>query len=108
VGCFQSRVRISKRRVQVAFRTWQVKAGFDRLYSFHALRHTAVTKVCRASRDLSLAQRFTRHVSPLTRKFLLPVGSGKSFTPPGGAQTPFSAAGSGKFQTPLESRGLLH
>jgi len=43
-----------------------VKAGFDRLYPFHALRHTAVTNVYRASRDLYLAQRFARHVSPLT------------------------------------------
>jgi integrase/recombinase XerC len=64
--CSQSRARISKRRVQYAFRTWQVKAGFDRLYPFHALRHTAVTKVYRASRDLFLAQRFVRHASPLT------------------------------------------
>jgi len=64
--CSQSRVRISKRRVQFAFRTWQLKAGFDRLYPFHALRHTAVTNVYRASRDLFLAQRFARHVSPLT------------------------------------------
>jgi len=64
--CNQSRTRISPRRVQVAFRTWQVKAGFDRLYPFHALRHTAVTNVYRASRDLFLAQRFARHVSPLT------------------------------------------
>jgi len=64
--CSQSRVRISKRRVQFAFRTWQVKAGFDRLYPFHALRHTAVTNVYRVSRDLFLAQRFARHVSPLT------------------------------------------
>ena len=43
--CSQARVRISKRRVQVAFRTWQGKAGFDRLHSFHSLRHTAVTNV---------------------------------------------------------------
>jgi site-specific recombinase XerC len=64
--CSQSRIRISKRRVQYAFRTWQVKAGFDRLYPFHALRHTAVTNVYRVSRDLFLAQRFARHVSPLT------------------------------------------
>ena len=64
--CNQSRTRISPRRVQFAFRTWQVKAGFDRLYPFHALRHTAVTNVYRASRDLFLAQRFARHVSPLT------------------------------------------
>ena len=64
--CSQSRVRISKRRVQFAFRTWQMKAGLDRLYPFHCLRHTAVTNVYRASRDLFLAQRFARHVSPLT------------------------------------------
>ena len=38
----------------------------DRVYGFHALRHTAVTNVYRVSRDLFLAQRFARHVSPLT------------------------------------------
>ncbi len=64
--CNQSHTRISPRRVQFAFRTWQVKAGFDRVYPFHALRHTAVTNVYRKSRDLYLAQRFARHVSPLT------------------------------------------
>ncbi len=64
--CSQTRKRISPRRVQFAFRTWQVKAGFDRLYPFHALRHTAVTNVYRRSRDLFLAQRFARHASPLT------------------------------------------
>ena len=64
--CNQTGQRISKRRVQVAFRSWQLKAGFDRLYPFHALRHTAVTNVYRSSRDLFLAQRFARHVSPLT------------------------------------------
>ena len=64
--CNQSRPRISPRRVQFAFRTWQVRAGIDRLYPFHALRHTAVTNVYRTSRDLFLAQRFARHVSPLT------------------------------------------
>jgi len=64
--CAQSGRRLSKRRVQVLFRAWQVIAGFDRLYPFHALRHTAVTNVYRASRDLFLAQRFARHASPLT------------------------------------------
>ena len=64
--CSQSRVRTSKRRVQFAFRNWQAKAGFDRLYPFHALRYTAVTNVYRAGRDLFPAQRFARHVSPLT------------------------------------------
>jgi integrase len=64
--CNQSRARISKRRVQFAWAAWQRRAGFDRAYGFHSLRHTAVTNVYRASRDLFLAQRFARHVSPLT------------------------------------------
>ena len=64
--CAQARRRISKRRVQVLFRELQIEAGFDRLYPFHALRHTAITNIYRASRDLFLAQRFARHASPLT------------------------------------------
>ncbi|OFV83826.1 MAG: hypothetical protein A2W26_06560 [Acidobacteria bacterium RBG_16_64_8] len=64
--CAASRRRLSKRRVQVLFRAWQIVVVFDRLYPFHALRHTAVTNVYRASRDLFLAQRFARHASPLT------------------------------------------
>jgi integrase/recombinase XerC len=62
----QSGRRISKRRVQHAWTAWQGRAGFDRLYLFHCTRHTAVTNVYRASRDLFLVQRFARHVSPLT------------------------------------------
>ena len=64
--CALSRRRLSRRRIQVLFRDWQVHAGFDRLYPFHALRHTAVSNVYRTSRDLFLAQRFARHASPLT------------------------------------------
>jgi integrase/recombinase XerC len=64
--CGLSRRRISPRRLQVLFHEWQRNAGFDRLYCFHTLRHTAVTNVYRASHDLFLAQRFARHASPLT------------------------------------------
>ena len=64
--CSQSRRRISKRRVQFAWRTWQKRAGFDRLYPFHSVRHSSITNVYRSSRDLFLAQRFARHASPLT------------------------------------------
>ena len=64
--CSLSRRRISPRRIQVLFRDWQRRAGFDRLYPFHSLRHLAVTNVYRASHDLFLAQRFARHASPLT------------------------------------------
>jgi integrase len=62
----QSRRQLSPRRVQFAWRVWQRRAGFDRLYPFHALRRTSVTAVYRATRDLFLAQRFARHASPLT------------------------------------------
>jgi site-specific recombinase XerC len=58
--------RLSSRRAQAAFQEWQVRAAFDRLYPFHCLRHSAITNVYRASRDLFLAQRFVRHASPLT------------------------------------------
>jgi len=64
--CGLSRRRLSPRRVQVLFHHWQAQAGFDRSYPFHALRHSAVTNVYRASHDLFLAQRFARHASPLT------------------------------------------
>ena len=64
--CSQSRRRLSVRRVQMAWAGWQREAGLDRSYPFHALRHTAVTNVYRATRDLFLAQRFARHASPLT------------------------------------------
>jgi integrase len=58
--------RRSKRRVRVLFRAWRVIAGVDRLYPFHTLRHMVATNVCRASRDLFLAQRFARDAGPLT------------------------------------------
>ncbi len=66
IFCAQSGRRLSKRRVQFAWRQWQERAGFDRLYPFHCLRHSSITNVYRTTRDLFLAQRFARHVSPLT------------------------------------------
>ncbi len=44
----------------------QRKAGFDRLYPLHAIGHSAMTSVYRATHDLFLAQRFARHVGPST------------------------------------------
>ncbi len=64
--CSQSRTRLSIRRIQVAWHRWQRVAGLGRTHPFHALRHTAVTNVYRASQNLFLAQRFARHASPLT------------------------------------------
>ncbi len=72
--CNQSGLRISKRRVQMTFKTWQVRAGFDRIYGFHAMRHSAITSVYRMSRDLFLAQRFARHASPMTTTVYTHIG----------------------------------
>ena len=43
--CNQSPRRISKRRVQFAWRIWQRNAGLDRLYSFHSLRQNAECRI---------------------------------------------------------------
>ena len=58
--------RLSPRAAQWRFAWWQEEVGFDRRYNFHWLRHTSVTAVYRATRNLFLAQRFARHASPLT------------------------------------------
>jgi integrase len=39
---------------------------FDRLNGFHCLRHSAISSVYVMTHDLFLAQRFARHVSPLS------------------------------------------
>jgi len=58
--------RLSARQLRHAFAVWQERAGFERHFHFHALRHTACTNLYRASRDLRLTQRFARHKSVLT------------------------------------------
>jgi site-specific recombinase XerC len=58
--------RLSLRRVQTTFARWQLEAGFETHYNFHTLRHTAITNVYRATKDLFLTQRFARHASPVT------------------------------------------
>jgi site-specific recombinase XerC len=58
--------RLSLRRVQTIFAQWQRVAGFETIYTFHTLRHTAITNVYRATKDLFLTQRFARHANPVT------------------------------------------
>lgn len=55
--------RLSTKAVRTLFATWQRRAGFDHLYAFHHLRHTAVTNVYRSTRDVRVAQAFARHAS---------------------------------------------
>jgi site-specific recombinase XerC len=60
------RRRLSPRAAQWRFAWWQRRAGFDRHYGFHQLRHSSITAVYRAMGNLFVAQRFARHASPLT------------------------------------------
>ncbi len=53
--------RLSVRRLREIFDEWQRRAGFDHRYTFHELRHTAITNTYRATRDIRIAQRVARH-----------------------------------------------
>jgi integrase/recombinase XerC len=57
---------ICTRQIRRMFRGWQERAGFDQIYNFHCLRHTAITGVRRKTGDIRLAQRFARHASIAT------------------------------------------
>ena len=60
------RQRLSKRQLRHLFHVWQARAGFERRFNFHALRHAACTNHYRGSRDIRLTQRFARHKSVLS------------------------------------------
>ena len=56
--------RLSAGVVRWGFAQWQERAGFERRFTFHQLRHTSVTNAYRVSgRDIRVAQRFARHAS---------------------------------------------
>jgi integrase/recombinase XerC len=55
--------RLSTRQVRTLFQVWQKRAGFEELYTFHSLRHTALTNLYAATKDLLLVQKHARHAS---------------------------------------------
>jgi integrase len=55
--------RIATRTLRYLFRLWQERAGFDRTFNFHSLRHTALSNIYRTTRDIRLTQRVARHKS---------------------------------------------
>ena len=63
--------RLSKRRAQQIFATWQERAGLDQQHTFHRLRHSAVNNVYRETKDILLTQRFARHSSLLVTSIYL-------------------------------------
>lgn len=55
--------RLSTRAVRALFVKWQKAAGFDHPYSFHHLRHTSISNMQRARRDVRVTQKFARHAN---------------------------------------------
>lgn len=60
------RRRLSARQLRNMFRAWQQRAGFEEYYTFHALRHTALTNLYLATKDLLLVQQQARHAHATT------------------------------------------
>lgn len=58
--------RLSARQLRHAFGVWQKRAGFERHFKVHSLRHTSCTNLYHMTRDIRLTQRFARHKSVLT------------------------------------------
>jgi integrase/recombinase XerC len=56
-------LRIATRTLRHMFRLWQQRAGFDRLYNFHSLRHSCLSTLQREKGDIRLTQRVARHKS---------------------------------------------
>ena len=66
--------RLSDRQLRHAFKVWQERAGLERSFSVHALRHTALTSLYRRTHDLRLVQRAARHKSIVTTTIYTHVG----------------------------------
>lgn len=58
--------RIATRTMRHLWRTWQKRARLEHLYSFHELRHTSLTNLYRATKDVLLVQKQARHASVTT------------------------------------------
>lgn len=56
--------RLSGRRVRSLFREWQIEAGFGApFFHFHHLRHTALTNVYKATKDIRVVAQVARHAN---------------------------------------------
>jgi integrase/recombinase XerC len=54
---------MTTRRLRQIFTAWQTEARFERRLHFHCLRHTALSNLYRATRDIRLVQKVARHKS---------------------------------------------
>lgn len=54
---------LSTKSMRTMFTKWQKAAGFDSIYNFHSIRHSACTNLYRKTKDLRLVQLVARHKS---------------------------------------------
>ena len=66
--------RLATRTVRLMFRVWQERAGFDRIHTFHALRHTALTNLYRRERDTRVVRIIGRHKDPRSTEIYVVPG----------------------------------
>lgn len=55
--------RLSRRSIRFHFRRWQERCGFETLHGFHVLRHTALSNLYRATKDLLVVKAQARHAN---------------------------------------------
>lgn len=57
------RGRMATRTIRYTFAKWQERAGFERRLTFHSLRHTALSNLYRATKDIRMVQKIARHAT---------------------------------------------
>lgn len=55
--------RLSRRSIRFHFLRWQERCGFETLHGFHILRHTALSNLYRATKDLLVVKAQARHAN---------------------------------------------
>lgn len=69
--CSNTGDRLAMRTMRHLWRTWQQRAGFETLFSFHELRHTSLTNLWNATKDVLIVKRQARHKSVVTSQIYM-------------------------------------
>lgn len=69
--------RLALRTIRWIWRTWQQRAGFETLFSFHELRHTSFSNLYEQTKDLDLVRRQARHASINTSQIYVHLSDGE-------------------------------
>jgi integrase/recombinase XerC len=70
--------RIADRTMRHIWQRWQERAGIETPYTFHELRHTALTNLYAATQDILLVQKQARHASVTSTQIYAHVSDSQS------------------------------